>query len=421
MSASTTASPFNGRHVQLFDESDDDGDRRDGERLVHTSNYSNNNNGGAHQSSNEGPTQEDEMGHYHHGGNTAPSFTSRLTSWFSSIGNHGNNTPRAEPEIAPVVTNTLNAMSIPMTMEGGFNSNVTNIRRRLIIFILVSFMVFLIMTILIVLLVPLGMVSNSSSEDSDSDSSSSSSTSAFAYILTIPNAVILGCIMCCCSWIILKKLFTYYMNHSTSPLAHSIKGFLLRHRLLQYEDGGDEDDNNWDIEEWAQHRRQLALQLLQSRGVDINALRLMMEDRDFDANDYETLLQLDGAAHAQPTGLSESALSRLPVFKIPDLTVPIVENSNEDSELYGGDEIQLNNHTAPSRHTARNPSDTSIAFCSETLGRELLNETCCICLSKYECGEVVCTLPSCLHRYHRDCIHQALKVRNQCPICKTCI
>jgi hypothetical protein len=46
--------------------------------------------------------------------------------------------------------------------------------------------------------------------------------------------------------------------------------------------------------------------------------------------------------------------------------------------------------------------------------------TCMVCLSEYEAGEVLRTLP-CFHTYHRDCIDTWLKDSNKCPVCKNMV
>lgn len=52
---------------------------------------------------------------------------------------------------------------------------------------------------------------------------------------------------------------------------------------------------------------------------------------------------------------------------------------------------------------------------SDDDGRE--NYTCMVCLSDYEDGEELRTLP-CFHAYHKDCIDQWLRTNKKCPICK---
>jgi hypothetical protein len=56
---------------------------------------------------------------------------------------------------------------------------------------------------------------------------------------------------------------------------------------------------------------------------------------------------------------------------------------------------------------------------STTSGAEAKQEhiTCMVCLSEYERGDVLRTLP-CFHSYHRDCIDKWLLQNNKCPMCK---
>ncbi|KAK9665263.1 hypothetical protein RND81_14G101200 [Saponaria officinalis] len=47
------------------------------------------------------------------------------------------------------------------------------------------------------------------------------------------------------------------------------------------------------------------------------------------------------------------------------------------------------------------------------------DNTCSICLSDYQPLETLKLLPQCLHRFHKDCIHQWLRSKGVCPICRT--
>lgn len=45
------------------------------------------------------------------------------------------------------------------------------------------------------------------------------------------------------------------------------------------------------------------------------------------------------------------------------------------------------------------------------------NINCCVCMSDCEAGEEIKTLP-CMHRFHKGCIDQWLRQKNECPMCK---
>lgn len=45
--------------------------------------------------------------------------------------------------------------------------------------------------------------------------------------------------------------------------------------------------------------------------------------------------------------------------------------------------------------------------------------TCAICLSEFEEGEEIRTLPECLHSYHVPCIDMWLYSHSSCPMCRT--
>ncbi|KAI3632129.1 hypothetical protein MIR68_009965 [Amoeboaphelidium protococcarum] len=48
----------------------------------------------------------------------------------------------------------------------------------------------------------------------------------------------------------------------------------------------------------------------------------------------------------------------------------------------------------------------------------LEHKECAICMSKYELGDQLMILPSCLHAFHKDCIEIWLKQNRQCCICR---
>ncbi|KAK9279836.1 hypothetical protein L1049_013518 [Liquidambar formosana] len=53
-------------------------------------------------------------------------------------------------------------------------------------------------------------------------------------------------------------------------------------------------------------------------------------------------------------------------------------------------------------------------------GREDDDVKCSICQEEYVVGDEVGRLLQCEHRYHVVCIHQWLRLKNWCPVCKTC-
>uniref|UniRef100_A0A7S2THW1 RING-type domain-containing protein n=1 Tax=Lotharella oceanica TaxID=641309 RepID=A0A7S2THW1_9EUKA len=102
-------------------------------------------------------------------------------------------------------------------------------------------------------------------------------------------------------------------------------------------------------------------------GINLNHLRLIMTDRDFDANDYEDLLRLDEGLDASH-GLAQQQIERYPrsVFKATD-----------------------SKKAAP---------------------------TCSICLEALVDGDEIRTVP-CMHSFHVDCIDKWLRNKPNCPVC----
>jgi hypothetical protein len=86
---------------------------------------------------------------------------------------------------------------------------------------------------------------------------------------------------------------------------------------------------------------------------------LAATDRDFDSNDYETLLRLDDPNEQKfMRGADISDISRLPKFQIPGTT-----------KIHG------------------------IDSCNESLKKQMLDKQCCICLDNFESNDVVVTIP----------------------------
>jgi hypothetical protein len=125
-------------------------------------------------------------------------------------------------------------------------------------------------------------------------------------------------------------------------------------------------------------------------------LRLAMLNRDFTAEDYEMLSQLDevtlgGNGSARPRrGASQGLINQLPLHKIT--------------------QEELNAVTGSASGTGSASSSVS--------GSGSGGENCCnICLAPYEIGDDVRTV-MCLHKFHKECIDPWLKVNAVCPICK---
>lgn len=115
-------------------------------------------------------------------------------------------------------------------------------------------------------------------------------------------------------------------------------------------------------------------------------LRLMLEDRDFDEDDYDALLALDAVAvqmdalagRTQPAAARPSDLRMLPVHSF----VAAADGGG------GGDGGA--------------------------------KETCPICLDAFAAGDAVKTTP-CLHQFHSECIDRWLLQKAECPVCKTSV
>jgi hypothetical protein len=75
--------------------------------------------------------------------------------------------------------------------------------------------------------------------------------------------------------------------------------------------------------------------------------------------------------------------------------------------------LQLDEEVAR-RTVSKNDVDSLPQVCVE----EALGETCTVCLDNFHLRDTVSLLPSCGHRFHRDCIAKWLLERHRvCPLC----
>ena len=107
--------------------------------------------------------------------------------------------------------------------------------------------------------------------------------------------------------------------------------------------------------------------------VSRDHLRLMLTDRDFDADDYEQLMALESRNVAKNLGATEAEISRLPMWE----------------------------WTAGQRSSAASQEERS----------------CPICLEEFAIGESIRALP-CLHKFHPHCVATWLRTNAVCPVCK---
>eukprot|EP00475_Leptophrys_vorax_P038658 TRINITY_DN68645_c0_g1_i4.p1 TRINITY_DN68645_c0_g1~~TRINITY_DN68645_c0_g1_i4.p1 ORF type:complete len:329 (-),score=73.14 TRINITY_DN68645_c0_g1_i4:1086-2072(-) len=80
---------------------------------------------------------------------------------------------------------------------------------------------------------------------------------------------------------------------------------------------------------------------------------------------------------------------------------------------------QMLNRGATSERVAQLPT-SQYRKLSEDTSADLESLSCRICLSDYEEGEVLRTMP-CFHRFHEGCIDKWLQRDNKCPICKNAV
>lgn len=135
-----------------------------------------------------------------------------------------------------------------------------------------------------------------------------------------------------------------------------------------------------------QRMRDLTSRLRNLSPTERNRLQLMLSNRDFNGNDYESLLLLDASVSSRQRAASEEQIHRLPshVYKSPEKTMSCSESLEE-----GGDS---------------NTEDIDFRQCA-------------ICLETYQNGERLRTI-LCMHQFHEDCIDRWLRTSRDCPVCK---
>ena len=120
------------------------------------------------------------------------------------------------------------------------------------------------------------------------------------------------------------------------------------------------------------HNRRGGSNNLRSMRSTTSRFHLALMQRDFTADDYEILQQLDEGIVRANEGASERELRRLPLCRMTA------------SDLAGG---------------------------------PAAGKSCAICLANFKLNEDIKSLP-CLHRYHQNCIDKWLRHKAICPVCK---
>mmetsp|Transcript_22084 Transcript_22084/g.61303 ORF Transcript_22084/g.61303 Transcript_22084/m.61303 type:complete len:274 (+) Transcript_22084:3-824(+) len=121
-------------------------------------------------------------------------------------------------------------------------------------------------------------------------------------------------------------------------------------------------------------------------------LERSMGGLDVDNMSYEQLLELGGSMGGGARGASRETIDSLPTRSYQSRSAKQSSNSRAEAS-------------------------TTQASSSGGPGASSDQYKCCICMSDYEEGDTIRTLP-CLHCYHAGCIDPWLETNRTCPVCK---
>ena len=120
-------------------------------------------------------------------------------------------------------------------------------------------------------------------------------------------------------------------------------------------------------------------------------LRLLLTDRDFDANDYDQLLALDTNNAPSNSVATESDIRRLPTYVLTEVDLARCKVSFV---------LITSIARSPALSRTRRPVPTSSMTATHAHGQLSEDATSCpVCLEAYCVGDQIRTLP-CLHRMH---------------------
>ena len=110
---------------------------------------------------------------------------------------------------------------------------------------------------------------------------------------------------------------------------------------------------------------------------------------------------------------------------LQDNIINIINSNNiNDNYIQFDIEFQYNNHineVENYNNYFKSCSEINNYLCKPLKIKKddsILNETCFICMEKYECNEFKRLLPSCKHYFHKKCIDKWLKNKASCPVCR---